>query len=453
MASEPTRTTAADTQDPSGMPPDSDEPPDMPTERLESEIVRFSAHIAAATCRWLLLIAEFDRRGAYGAWDARNTASWLALQCGIDPITAREHVRVARALVKLPLTRSLFSEGRLSYSKVRALTRVGTERNEESLLQVARYGTAAQLERLVRKCKRWLPSESQGEEEFRNRFMRYHEQEDGTVIIVAQLCAEDAAVFKAAIEATKNKLGTRKGDLSVEHAPGFTYEPWSASNADALVALSKMALSNEGVSRSAMDAYCVVVHVDDKDLRGEDKPKPVLRGELDDGKPLADQTVRRICCDARLQAMIHDKSGMTLGIGRTSRTVPRWLRRALHHRDKGCRFPDCSHQMFLLAHHIIHWSDGGPTDLDNLVELCWFHHHLVHEGGYKVEFKAGQAISVTASKPRRRPLDSDEPKGWRLEDELGVSIDDYAGMTECMGDRLDMGYVLDIIARDGPVAA
>jgi Domain of unknown function (DUF222) len=115
-------------------------------ERLEREIGELAAHIHAATCRWLLLVAEFDRREGWKEWGAKSCGQWLSWRCGIAPRAAREQVRVGRRLAELPLVRDAFSRGELSYSKVRALSRIATPRNERELVETALHVSAAQLE-------------------------------------------------------------------------------------------------------------------------------------------------------------------------------------------------------------------------------------------------------------------------------------------------------------------
>jgi hypothetical protein len=114
-----------------------------PLELLEREITELASHIHAATCRWLELIAEFDRREGWAGWGYRSCAHWVSWRCGIAPGAAREHVRVARHLERLPLVRAAFAEGRLSYSKVRALTRVEEVEREDDLLALAENASAA----------------------------------------------------------------------------------------------------------------------------------------------------------------------------------------------------------------------------------------------------------------------------------------------------------------------
>jgi hypothetical protein len=123
-------------------------------DELEDELATLAAHLYAGTCRWLELVAELDRRGSWADDGSGSLAEWIAWRCDLSPRSAREHVRVARCLAHVPLTRAAFARGELSYAKVRALTRVATPENEEELLEFAAVYTAAQLERTVRSYRR-----------------------------------------------------------------------------------------------------------------------------------------------------------------------------------------------------------------------------------------------------------------------------------------------------------
>jgi hypothetical protein len=122
----------------------------LPLERLEAEITTLGGHLAAAECRWLLMVAEFDRRKGYEQWGCWCTSQWLGWKCALEQRAAQEKVRVALALDDLPAVTEAFAKGELSYSQVRALTRVAETATEAELLMIARHATAAQLERLVR---------------------------------------------------------------------------------------------------------------------------------------------------------------------------------------------------------------------------------------------------------------------------------------------------------------
>ena len=124
-------------------------PDTMPLERLEAEITTLAGHLAAGECRWLQLIAEYDRRGGWEQWGCHSAVQWLGWHCGLDGRAAREKLRVGHALVELPLITEEFAAGRLSYSKVRALTRIATPMNEADLVMLAQHATAAQVDRIV----------------------------------------------------------------------------------------------------------------------------------------------------------------------------------------------------------------------------------------------------------------------------------------------------------------
>ena len=129
----------------------------VPLERLEAEICELAGHLAAATCRFLVLLGDFDARRGWADWEMTSCAAWLSWKCQMSSGTAREHVRVARALRDLPVIRGEFGAGRLSYAKVRALTRIATPETEAGLAELAGPMTGNQLERFARRTGRSAP--------------------------------------------------------------------------------------------------------------------------------------------------------------------------------------------------------------------------------------------------------------------------------------------------------
>ncbi|MET0276682.1 MAG: HNH endonuclease, partial [Acidimicrobiia bacterium] len=121
--------------------------------------------------------------------------------------------------------------------------------------------------------------------------------------------------------------------------------------------------------------------------------------------PVCQETARRIACDATVRRLVMDGPSEVIDLGRSSRLVNRAMRRALHHRDRGCVFPGCSAPVkWCDAHHLVHWEDGGPTSLDNLVLLCRRHHVACHEGGWQLERDpvTHTVDVVTRGRPTRR---------------------------------------------------
>ena len=419
-----------------------------PLELLEREITALATQIHAATCRWLCLVGEYDAREGWASWGAKSCAQWVSLQCGIAPGPAREQVRVARRLRELPLIRAAFAEGELSYSKVRALTRVENVEREQDLLDLARHATASQLERLLRAYRGVVAAERAAAGEPAERWITVDHADDGSLLLRGRLPAEEGALVMAAIEAARDRLaqrdvpaGTRDGGADV---PAGTRQSAGEARADALVALADSFLGGGPAAvRTGGDRYQVVVHADAGALSGAE---PGGRCELADGAPLAIETARRLACDASLVQML-ERNGQPLRLGRKTRTIPPALRRALNARDRGCRFPGCGSRRFLDAHHIDHWVDGGPTDLENLIHLCGFHHRLLHEGGYRIMRTAGGGIAF--HRRDGRPIQACGVRGRPAQLPSPLRPDACVTLSH---DRLDLGYGVEAMLTFAPIA-
>ena len=199
-------------------------------------------------------------------------------------------------------------------------------------------------------------------------------------------------------------------------------------------------------ARSGSDRYQVVVTVDAATLCGKQDDG---RCELDGGAPLHPETARRLGCDASLVAVI-ERDGSPLDIGRKTRSLSTAIRRALHARDKTCRFPGCRRTRFTEGHHLLHWIEGGKTKLPNLARLCRFHHRLVHEGGFRIE------VTVTGEFRFIRPdgvvVDPAPaptlPGAIDLEivnRDLGLDIDPETCVAEWDGYPLDYVYAVGVM--------
>jgi hypothetical protein len=193
----------------------------------------------------------------------------------------------------------------------------------------------------------------------------------------------------------------------------------------------------------------VVVHVDAAVLADSEQPGQSVLEEM--GHVPA-ETARRLACDASRVVMRHDEDGRVLEIGARTRTIPPALRRALLHRDRSCRFPGC-HVRVGEGHHVRHWAEGGPTTLANLVLLCRRHHRAVHEEGYRVASEDGGALQFRW--PDGRPLPEVPPPVPLLDDPvrvlrghddaLGLRLDARTACARWLGERLDLGWAIDIL--------
>ncbi len=452
----------------SSQPPEDESSPGRSVSYLEDlgeEIALLAAHDDASAFVSLTRIREFDENEGWATAyrGFLSCAHWLSWRTGLDPGAAREKVRAANALGRLPLIGEAMRRGKISYSKVRALTRIATAENEEELLHFARTGTAAQVEKLVRAYRR---VEGQGELEetevrHASRYCHVFTDDDGVVVVKARLEPEAGAAFQLALEAAMEVLFERsKDEAEAEQAPsteGSAKEPIEQRRADALSLVAEAALSGglDGGLKSGTqgDRYQVVVHVDEDVLND---PRQSGASILANGEHVSAETARRIACDAGKVVMTHAPDGSVGALGRKPRTIPPAIRRALDHRDTGCRFPGCGLK-FCDAHHIDHWANGGETKLDNLILLCRRHHRALHEGQFRVKRLPDGELQFFS--PKGRPI-NDVPTAPGVSEEAvsvlierlaedGIRIDPMDSLPEWDGAPIELNWAVQALLSSG----
>jgi len=414
--------------------------------RLGDEIAELSAHIEVATARLLDMIRDFDARGGWGN-GFKSCADWLSWRVGMDLGAAHQRVRVARALPNLPRIAQALARGELSYSKVRALTRVATPETEERLLKFASCGTAAHVERLVRGWRRVdrIAEHQEAARRHKSRALSVYQDEDGMFVIRGRLTPEVGALVRQAVVAACDRL---RATAPVNPAEGLA-PSLSQQQADALGMIAEAALHHDLDPGAPGDRYQVVVHVDAAVLADPDQPG---QSALEDGDHLSAESSRRLACDARRVVMRHDADGGVTEIGARTRTIPPALRRVLQHRDRGCRFPGCGLR-FTQGHHIRHWAAGGPTTLSNLALLCRRHHRAVHEEGFQVERLADGELRFTRPNgellpeaPRMPDVPADPVTLLYGQNEAtGVHVNSNTLTPRWFGESLNVGYAISVM--------
>ena len=263
------------------------EPARVPLERLEAQICELAGHLAAATCRFLVLLADFDARRGWASWEMGSCAQWLSWKCQMSSGTAREHVRVARALRDLPVIRARFAAGRLSYAKVRALTRIATPATEAGLAELAGPMTANQLERFAR-AHRQVTAAGDADARVRRR-LAWRFEEDGSLSGTFRLPPLQGAVLLKALRAACADLagdpprGRFRGNARRRgHARRATGCParrtrppavrTSSDLADGLVAVAESFLAGKVAGADDAEIYQVVVHAGTGLLAGPAAP-------------------------------------------------------------------------------------------------------------------------------------------------------------------------------------
>jgi hypothetical protein len=327
--------------------------PDSVSRRTESLVASVAQHhraISAHQSQLLAAVVELDRRKAWRVDGATSMVGWLVQRCGVTAATAREWVTAAAKLKELPQISDALSKGKLSFDQVKPLVEVAKPETDATLAEQATRWSAKQVRELAIAARN--QSDAQATGQYARRFLRFDD---------------------------------RRRSLASRRLRDKT--PFDRRLADALVAVCKKDAEGDsppggGAERAGgmrRNRPTVVVHADLSYLAGGEGG-----AELDVLGPLSREVARRLACDAKVLVSADGPNGQSLNLGRTRRDPSDAQRIAIRRRDKGCRFPGCSHTEFTDVHHLLHWIDGGCTDMDNLVELCDEHHRCVHEMGWRV---------------------------------------------------------------------
>jgi len=290
---------------------------------------------------------------------------WLTARYGIEPLFGRRLVKVAHRLQDLPALRERFASGGLSFDAVEVLSEFATPDTEADLLDETESLDLAALQRLARRAHppttedvvsahkaRWLSTQWD--------LHRAH------LDIAGRLAGAEAQIVEDRLHAAAEK--------TPPNPETGTFDSWDARMADGLVEVC--ATSGDQSTPPPQ----LTVHVDLEAL--VDDPSSGV-SEISRGPVIANETARRLACDAVVEAAVY-RDNIVVGVGGNSRTVPGWLRRLVEARDHHCRWAGCDRTRWVQLHHRQHWVDGGPTDLDNLILLCGFHHRFVHEHGWHI---------------------------------------------------------------------
>jgi hypothetical protein len=368
-------------------------------EALGEEIATFAARIDVAEHALITRLRLFDKHDAWANAGFLSCAHWLSWRVGLGLKAAREKVRVARALATLETVDGLFSRGELSYSKVRAITRVATPETEQDFVDIAVHATAAQIERLTRSYQRSreladCPSE---QPQSQRRYVRRAETLGGMIRIEMQLPPEEAAVVWDAMLSASDELtpALDASEASAEASASPAASPLALDaseapeqrRADAIVNLARAYLKHR--PRTLGSGYELVVITSKDQL---ERGSGGVGGFLRDGTPVPLHVAQMLACDSAKIDIVVGEHGELLDVGRSTRTIPSAIGRALWLRDGGCRVPGCGRKQHLHAHHIRGWAEGGPTRLANLVLVCPGHHRMIHEGTLCVAIQTGKLV-------------------------------------------------------------
>ena len=335
------------------------------TEALVASVTQHHRAISAHQSQLLAAVVELDRRKVWRVDGATSMVAWLVQRCGVSASTAREWVTAAGRLHALPKISDALSKGKLSFDQVKPLVEVAKPETDATLAEQATHWSAKQVRELATAARN--QSDDQATGSFVRRFLRF---DDRRRSFAGMLPAEQYAIVKSTLVVRASRRARDRTSFDQRMS-------------DALVALCKAdgqaASGPDGAGGAHRNRPTIVVHADLSFLAGG-----AGSAELDVLGPISQEVARRLACDAKVLVSADDAGGNSLDLGRTRRDPSDAQRLEIRRRDKGCRFPGCTHTEFTDVHHVRHWIDAGRTDLDNLVELCDQHHRAVHEMGWKV---------------------------------------------------------------------
>ncbi|MUL78657.1 HNH endonuclease signature motif containing protein [Mycolicibacterium sp. CBMA 226] len=353
-----------------------------PCGRLDAffdEIGELTGQRNAIDGRLVEIVAEIDRDGLWGATGARSVTALVAWKTGVSPRNAEVMVAVAHRMEEFPRCTEAMRAGRLSLDQVGVVAEHAADGSDEHYAQFAESATVTQLRTAVK----LEPRPESGPKPEPERSMKKTTHDDGSSTYTIRLPKLEAAKFDAAVASHQDAL---VADWKRDHEESGEQVPPFPNQVDAFMSVVEAGWDCDVALRPHGQHTTVVVHLD------AEKRAAALHL----GPALTDDERAYLLCDATCEVWL-EKHGQPIGAARSTRTISRRLRRALGHRDRCCRVPGCGATRGLHAHHIIHWEDGGVTELHNLVLVCPFHHRLHHKGGITITGPADRLVVTDAA--------------------------------------------------------
>jgi hypothetical protein len=422
---------------------------DPRSQELAERIVGRAARISTLHREQLSDIAEFDRMESWRGDGAVSMIAWVTAQCGVSTSTARQWVRSATNLESLPCLAEGLASGELSLDLVEPLAEVASPSSDAALREASTSWSVRQARELaawhrareeeaeeakaaaradtadaagadISEADAGVAAAGSAAREFERRTLRFNDTRRSVWIAFTR---DDYAVVKSSLvgRVTAEQREREKDGRGALASDPVGYVPYDQRLYDELMELFHMAsgsasgsaggrASGSAGGRASGSAVRprVVVHA----------PLELLVGcshdavaEIAGVGPVPAEVVRRLACDANVDLAVEDPEGTILNQGRARRDPTPVQRVEIDRRDKGCRFSGCSYTEFTNVHHIVHWVDGGLTNLDNLVTLCGRHHRAVHELGWSVSGDANGVLTFTG--PHGRSMSSAPSPTWR----------------------------------------
>jgi hypothetical protein len=378
---------------------------------LFEELAELAGQRNAIDGRIVEIAAQIDRDKLWGATGARSVAALMAWKLGLSSSTAHTITTIADRLEEFPQCVAALREGQLSLDQVGVIAARAGAGSDAHYAQLAAVATVSQLRTAVKLEPRPQPDPRPDP---RPSIAKTTDEHFTTWRI--RLSHLESAKLDAGLQSHRDALMAEHkrdhGDVASDQRPPLP------NTKDAFMSLIEAGWDADVARRPHAQHTTVIAHLDVKDKAAQ----------LHLGPLLTDAERQYVTCDATCEVWFH-RHGRPIGAGRTTRTINRRLRRALEHRHPTCAVPGCGATRGLHAHHIVHWEDGGPTELDNLVLLCPYHHRLHHRGGITI---TGPAHRLVVTDSDGQPL-----TGASLARPPTTPPPDVAPWTGPLGERAD----------------
>jgi Domain of unknown function (DUF222)/HNH endonuclease len=327
------------------------------------------------------LATQFANEDVGDMLDAPTAGEWIRHNCKTTRSVAYDSINVGEQLPRLPQCELAMVEGEIGYAHLSVIARTASALsekapdafNEADLLATARDSSPGRLWHYCMRLRHALDPEGVEHDQriaVEERRLQFSVWEDGSVLISGQLDPVGGAAVRTALEPLAQPMG--EGDD----------RPLDRRQGDALVELSLHSLDAGLVPQHASQRPHLQVTTTLETLRGL-PGSPAA--DMEFSTPISSTTVQRLACDGNIARVVFGPGSVVVDVGRAVRVVSGAARRALNARDQHCQWPGCERTASRsAAHHLVHWVQGGATDLSNLILLCHRHHWMTHEGGWKL---------------------------------------------------------------------
>jgi hypothetical protein len=368
---------------------------ETPTVELEAMFRELDTLQNATGAHRLLVLAVLDERDVGRDDGALDTIGWVSWTARVTRSRARALVQTARALPERPEIGTVALEGRLSGEQLEAVVQVATPETDAAWAGESPGWTATSLRAAARNQRAVTTDEAVARQDRRELSYRWDETR-GELRLWGRIPDADGALVAVALARGADRAGPD------EHGQ---WEPFPVRCADVFVESLTRDLADDAEPHRAT----VIVHTPEAALHDQSSEPGAYVDAGDTGIPIANDTTRRLACDAIRQSVLEDPNGVSIRLGRRTRTVPAHLYRLLKHRDRHCQAPGCTRTRGLHAHHLLHWADGGTTDPENLILLCPRHHRLLHEHHWHIRPHPNQPRTIQLRQPDGRPITPYQP--------------------------------------------